>query len=285
MAEMVDEPVRKRAQLDTSTNYKHCIKCQIPGGLLVQNPKAHGNFLECARLHGRYGTQGYPVICARLADVTEAELQQHNATWHRQCFQETVHKDKLERARKLYEKSLAYGDVSMLALKPKGGRPSGSKQATTVQQPPKCSYAMFTRSLTKPLEKDLCFFCGSDYSQIELHEVRSIDTGPKIRKVVEASENDIWKVNLQPLNPNDARVIDIKYHQPCYVKYVQRAGKTETECAPSNTNGDILAADIEFFSLIDNLLQNGEILSLDEVCKTYRSIWSKTKKTYLFCCG
>ena len=78
-------------------------------------------------------------------------------------------------------------------------------------------------------------------------------------KLYEKSNNPNWKARLQPLNPIDARAIDIKYHWACYIKFVHRGNEEEAKLKMPAENPKRVAANIEFLSLIEYLLDKGEI--------------------------
>ena len=71
----------------------------------------------------------------------------------------------------------------------------------------------------------------------------------QLRDVVENGKNEQWKVILcAALDPNDAHVIDIKYHLKCWVKLLQRANSEINSCS-SNIVISRLSAEVEFFAL------------------------------------
>ena len=66
----------------------------------------------------------------------------------------------------------------------------------------------------------------------DIHEVSTFNAAEQLRNVVGESNNETWRVNLSAnISANDARAIDIKYHLPCWVKYVQRAPKRSRDDA------------------------------------------------------
>ena len=108
----------------------------------------------------------------------------------------------------------------------------------------------------------------------DIHEVSTFNAAEQLRNVVGESNNETWRVNLSAnISANDARAIDIKYHLPCWVKYVQRApkrGRDDTAQTHSGeeTNVGIIASDIEFICLVKSLLNDGPI-SMAELRTTY----------------
>ena len=54
------------------------------------------------------------------------------------------------------------------------------------------------------------FFCDGKSEKRQLHQISAFNTGDQLRKVVESSNNEQWKVNLSAaVDPKDARAIDI----------------------------------------------------------------------------
>jgi hypothetical protein len=114
------------------------------------------------------------------------------------------------------------------------------------------------------------FFCNKGSDKNVLHEVTSFNVGRQIREAVELSGNREWQVKLQPLNPDDARAIDIKLY--CYVKHVRLSGVHDV---PVPTNDDLIhqiSVDTEFFSILRNMLTEGTFLSMDTIRGIYEQL-------------
>ena len=77
---------------------------------------------------------------------------------------------------------------------------------------------------------------------------------------------------MQPLSPDDARAIDIKYHLKCYVKHVQRSGPSATTTASDDKCARALCADKEFLAILTTMLSKGQILSMTRVCSIYEQV-------------
>ena len=272
----MDKPHSKHPRVTSETNYAICLKCQVPGGQLVANPTSYDKFLDSVHERAGYGDPGYLPLSSRLRDVDASDLQSYGASWHRECFQETVHKLKIDRAKMRFQKSTATKDSAILLSSPVG-RPSSS-QASKCDDNSPCSDATtgmkpFTRSSSVSHNKMQCIFCSGDGTTKQLHEVCSFDVGKKIYDAVQISDNDEWKVRLQAISPNDARAIDVKYHLPCYVKHVQRQPQQQTlNPHQVDQNQRTILADIEFFNVLKNVLNSGNIVSMNDVTNTYIGI-------------
>ena len=262
------------------TNFKLCIVCQRPAsdGLVTEpESESYSRFLSFVHKRGQYGDGEFPEISRRLENVTDTYLEANKAKWHRKCDSETCHTGHLERARKRYEK--ACQQQESLQLQKKRGHPSCSSASNQNEQAVAASNQTdtlrFTRSATPTYNKELRFFCLEDNSQ-ELHEVSSFNAGEQIRKAVEQSANETWKVQLSAaINADDARAIDVKYHPACWVKHVQRAPKRDSQDRQrpaEDTNVGVIASDIEFLSLVKSLLTDGTELNMSELHSTYCSI-------------
>jgi len=102
----VPVPPAKVARLQT--NYSLCIVCQKQtDDSVVTNPVSYEQLLIFVRQRGTYGDGSYPEISRRLEDCTSDKLVASGAFWHRKCYQETVHKGMLQRAKKKYELQIA----------------------------------------------------------------------------------------------------------------------------------------------------------------------------------
>ena len=91
------EPEAKVARQDT--DYSLCIICQkTTGEDLVEKPTAYEKVLTFITERASHGDGIYPMISRRLGHVTCENLETKSATWHRKCYQETVHAGMCKRA-------------------------------------------------------------------------------------------------------------------------------------------------------------------------------------------
>ena len=244
--------------LQTNTDFSLCIKCQVAEGTLVNSrqPESCTKLLEAIRQRAELNDGNFPSVSHRLQHYTTAELV-GKAKWHSKCYKDTVSAEKIQRAVKAHQRKLA------------------ACTAPVEKENPACSTGPqrpFTRSACQQVQGDRCFFCGDNDSLYPLHEVSSFNVGAQIRQAVEASSNEEWKVKLQPLSPDDARAIDIKYHLKCYVKHVQRSGPSATTTASDDKCARALCADKEFLAILTTMLSKGQILSMTRVCSIYEQV-------------
>lgn len=82
----------KVAKFEGVLNYSKCIICQTDTiEDLVGKPVAHEKVVEFIKLRALEGDGIYPETWRRLQNMTLQDLSSNSATWHRKCYQETVH--------------------------------------------------------------------------------------------------------------------------------------------------------------------------------------------------
>ena len=205
----------------------------------------------------------FPVISRRLQQCTAADLVGNGATWYQNCHTDTVNSHKVEHAEKAYQRKV------LLISRDITDKENVEHTSISTHERP------FTRSSCDTLKADRCFFGNED----PLHEVTSFNVGRRIREAVESSQNRAWQVKLQPLNPDDARSIDVKYHLYCYVKYVQRSGQ---QAASYDDHIREVCVDTEFFSIMRNMLTGGKFVAMDAITGIYDQLMlsSGLNRTY-----
>lgn len=258
----LDPPPAKvpRQEID----FQLCIICQEEKQEpLVDNPLAHDKVLEYIRKRAFYGDRtgdnNFPDINRKLSATKEATLQSEGASWHRKCYQETVHIGMCERAKLRYEKQIS--------------------AKVTVQKPiplpaPTNTY---TRSQSAPYDSNVCFFCETTATrQQPLHTVRTDIAGWHLHSAIEKSNNEKYRVKLSTaINPKDAHAIDIQYHNKCWTSNVTNVLRERaTETLAYNNAADEVAADLEFITLFEQTLLEGKILNMSYLHSIYIDIRS-----------
>jgi len=258
--------------LQPKTDFSLCVKCQTAYGVLVASPQAESfdKFLNAVRHRAELGDADFPLISRRLQQYTAADLVGNGATWHRNCYTDTVNSHKIERAEKAYQRKVLLSSCDVTDKEN-----VEHTDMSTCERP-------FTRSSCDTPKADRCLFCNEGSDEDTLHEVTSFNVGRRIREAVEASQNREWQVKLQPLNPDDARSIDIKYHLYCYVKYVQRAGQRDVPVATYDDHIREVRVDTEFFSILRNMLTGGKFVAMDAITGIYDQLMlsSGLSRTY-----
>jgi len=187
-------PAVKVARLQT--DFSLCLVCQKKTAeTLVAKPTAHDQLLTCVRDRSTYGDRAYPEIDRRLRPCTAEELAASGASWHRKCYQETVHKGMCQRAKTRYGQKLT-------------ARRGSSASESSVS-------GTFTRSQSTPFDKNVCFFCNEAATERnKLHEVETFDAGSSLKQAIEKSDDKELKVKLcTAIDAVDAHAIDIEYHK------------------------------------------------------------------------
>ena len=243
------------------TKYSLCIICQTNTGEgLVEKPSTHDKLLKFIRERASYGDKDYPDVSRHLGNVTSQDLESRSATWHRKCYQDTVHKGMCSRAKERYEQRRAAKGIRQ--------EPSSSHSSSS---------GTLTRSQSTPYNKDLCFFCenGASYKN-PLHTVATENAGLSLKEAIEKSGNEKLHVKLcTSINPEDAHAIDIKYHKRCWavhVTNVRRKAMNPTQSEPSVA--DEVAAEVEFLSLVEGTLLDGNVVSMSVLQEAYIAILS-----------
>ena len=88
---------------EMSFNFSLCLICQREKSeQLVHNPSSHEKVLKFVEEWARYGDLRYYDLWSKLKLVSISELIETKTSWHRSCYQETVHTGLLKRAKDRY---------------------------------------------------------------------------------------------------------------------------------------------------------------------------------------
>ena len=202
--------------------------------------KNHDTFI---RQRACYGDNDYPEISRRLGDVTSNDLVSSLATWHRKCYQDTVHAGMCNRTKGHYEQRTASKSTRRESIS------SNSSFTGT-----------FTRSQSTPFNKDLCFFCENEASYNNpLHTVATENAGHSLKEAIKKSGDEKLQVKLcTAINPEDAHAIDIKYHKRCWAMHVTNVHRRSINLLTFQSSAaDEVAAEVEFLSLVEETLLVG----------------------------
>ena len=184
-----------------------------------------------------------------------------NGTWHRSCYQSSIHKNHIERAKKRYERQVRVPTNTENDSQTSSGKP-------------------FLRSQTEPRKdkRTTCFFCNEPETQtakLYMATYNKTDNnrcGADLKAAIEKSNNQKLKIKLsEALDPNDALAIDVLYHPYCWrdnVDHVLR-GKDIDESLDYRKRAAEFAAKIEFFTLLKGLLRDGETISMKDAHDAY----------------
>ena len=80
------------------------------------------------------------------------------------------------------------------------------------------------------------------------------------------------------INPNDAHAIDVQYYKRCWAANVRNVLRTSTEESSKGQSIEAeVAADLEFVTLVERKLQDGEVLDTNVLQSVYESIRAANK--------
>lgn len=84
---------------EKSIDYSVCLICKKKKSeQLVDNPSSHDKVLKSVKEWASYGDIRYFELWAKLKTIPIEEVKRY-ASWHRSCYQDTVHTNKLKRAK------------------------------------------------------------------------------------------------------------------------------------------------------------------------------------------
>lgn len=268
-----EEPPSKKQTLDFSL----CVKCQKPGSLVEQHLglPTYEKFLDSIRQRAEYGNPDFVQLNQRLHGLSPKDLEENHASWHRSCYGEITHKQHTERDKARWQKALAEKDSSVLSSRA-AGRPASTSSLS--QYTPSPAAARVTRSCIQAFNRNLCFYCqGVKYEPKKkgLHECRTSNIGKSIQEIVDASDNQVWKVHLADIiAEGDFLSRDIKYHKTCHTThwrhYVQRPRRLSKDADDAELNKvQFISAELEFFAELEECLDDGQILTVNEALALY----------------
>ena len=189
-----------------TTDYKLYVVCQKEAEPLVLHPRltSYHNLLETVKERASL----HDAVQKRFKDCTAETLQRENAVWHRTCYSRMTNPVQRERARDRQQHSMSIGSHTPRV---KGRRSRTADNVNNVTG----SAAPYTRSSTRPLNKDMCFFCQTDNDQ-KLFTVRTGNAGQSLKQAVQASSDPELKTRYSTcIADDDAHAMDIQYHKAC----------------------------------------------------------------------
>ena len=267
MAEKKDRLSLEENNEKYNTNFDHCIVCQNDcNENLVSNPSLASttSLLNGIKQRSEYGDSIYPEIWKRLQNHSANNIRVIcGGSWHRTCYQNSIHKKSIAYAKRRYESLL---DIST--------EPSSSDSSSAKR---------FLRSDTEPRKdkKNTCFFCDKEGTpakklyQVTHNKSDNNKRGNDLKAAIEKANAERLKVKLcEAIDPSDALAIDVMYHSDCWrdnVDHVLRKKVVDKSCEAANKAADY-CAQIEFFSLLRRLLDDGKKISMKEVEVSYAGI-------------
>lgn len=287
------EPPSKRLTID----FTLCLKCQrekhfkqLKSHVAQVNSleplvgeselPVYEKFLESVNQRALYGNQEYVNLNQCIHNMSAEDLKHNKASWQRTCCSQTTHKQHTDRDKTRYEKAVAEKEFSILLPSRTVGRPQSSVLQSMASCSPTLSTTKVTRSHVNSYNRSLCFYCqdikyDSKNKQEDVHECRSPDIGKPIQKIVETSNNDMWKVYLADfIVERDFLSRDIKYHKSCHTTHWRNYVQGPTRIGKNKDFIDIhtvefISAEIEYFAELEEQLGSGEFLTVRETTELY----------------
>ena len=272
------------------TDFKLCLFCQtdtceklVDTQYRTFKESAYESFLSCVYKKSDYCNPEFVVVAKRLKGTSADELKAKKASWHRDCYKKTVsHLDRDARRNKL---AIASKDASILINK-KRGRPS----SVPTDPAPKPKNTRLSVSL---FDRTKCVFCQptkqdeeEPKEQEKLQQCLTTSMGARIQEIFCKSKQDAWKVRLADvLSSGDLLSRDILYHHTCFTKnwekYIQRPCRRAKSVENSERiikptqSVSFLAAEVEFFSVLQEQVDQGQYIAIAELEERYHKVLHK----------
>ena len=224
----MDVPLKKR-RVDEKPNFTKCIILQEVNSneSLVKGitDEAYRNILYYILARAAYAEKELTDASKSLEGLSEEDLKQNDATFHASCKKRLVSSEKLKRAKARFEKAAESKNAGILYRT--AGRPSLESQSCFSVPPGdteiETTSRRISRSSTAMYNRQLCFFCQTHNEKQKVLAIQTESRGKQHSEFVKNCDNDLYRVFLSSaIRPEDALSIDVKYHQPCWTKYVVR---------------------------------------------------------------
>ena len=83
-------------------DFELCLRCQT-GGSIIQSPDpaSFEKFLHAVKVRAVYYDKDFYDLRKLPGNISAEDLTRNHASWHRECYQDTVHPAKILRAKKV----------------------------------------------------------------------------------------------------------------------------------------------------------------------------------------
>ena len=233
-----------------------CVVCQNnkkSENLVTQPIHGRKTLLNKIKERANYLVNDYMSIDSKIICLSNSEKE--SVQYHRTCYSKATHQGHINKEKEKFNKTTSI----------KNETPNIYEDDNR-----------FTRSKTKPVMKDHCFFCQSlDISKH--HEIESPNTGKRLQSLIENSLRSELKVRLNTaLNPVDARAIDVKYHKNCFKEELRKQKQLLEPKEEKRKDDDIgttnikrnnieTIVEIQIINAFGNEIRNGVILSMNDI--------------------
>jgi hypothetical protein len=246
-----------------------CIICNDTGGVLYPthtnstNDDTVQKILTYSQKRYTYGEVNYGATYDRLSDLPESTYSQ--IKYHRTCYQDLTHKDKLIRAEKRY--NLHSKIASPEAVRKRKGRP---KIVTENSDPSRSK-----RKKILPLQKTCTFACDHPESG-ELHKVETVNRGKLLMDIKTETKSDKIRAVLSGVQvAGDCSAKELWYHRDC-LRTAQRDCCITHDKETVNTEFinavNTRMAQAEILNFVQETINSGQVLYLEDVEDEYSNI-------------
>lgn len=130
--------------------------------------------------------------------------------------------------------------------------------------------APFTRSSTRLLDKDLCFFCQERGNE-RLLTVRTANAGKALKRAMKSCTDPKLRTRYSVcIADGDAHTMDVQHHKSCWTKHVFHFQRDRSkEAQRTKQDPTQVASLIELINIIQNETKDGAYLSMQDIENTY----------------
>ena len=141
----------KRKKID----FELCLRCQIGDNIVKSpDPASFEKCLHAAKERATCYDNDFTILESCLESISAEDVISNHASWHRECYQDTVQPAKILRAKKRYDKQILPEGSQVLQVPVRPGRPASSVKEEQPIMPQR--FMRFSKSLQDP--KQVCFF-------------------------------------------------------------------------------------------------------------------------------
>ena len=246
-----------------------CIICSKARGstplTLTPSRESLEKVKEYANKRASYGETVFSPLCDKIASLPDGQYCQ--SVYHYGCYQNVVHKEKLQRAEKRFREA---SSSSKSVVPPKKGRPSKSHSPTRSKEG---TGTRLRRSVGASQIKSCVFQCPNASSG-ELHRAESEAMGSRLMFIKSGTQDEKVRIALANVNePSDCAAFELMYHRNCLREHERKIQQTSSNSA-MNFKSKIgkYIADIDILNAVKCSLTSGSTITMNEINEEYVSL-------------
>lgn len=134
--------------------------------------------------------------------------------------------------------------------------------------------AHFTRSSTRPLDKDLCFFCQERGNE-KLFTVRTANAVQALKRAMKSCIDPKLRNRYSAcIADGDTHAMDVQYHKSCWTKHVFHSQRDHSKEAQRTKQDPTQVASLtELIHIIQNETKDGAYLSKQDIENVCHTTW------------